>query len=215
MNYTLTLVFSLSILIAVVISWIRYKQIDPAYRPFLFLIWLSFANEILSIILAHTVRNNTINNNCFFLLESLLITWQFYKWKVLNKTGLYLLQCLSAIVWIVELGFVYNINTFCSYFIILHSFIIVLLSISTINKVAFAGNTKLLKNPIALICFGFIGYFTFSVLTEAFWVNGLGEGNVFVLHIYWIQHYINLFSNLIYALAILWMPAKPRFILLS
>ena len=214
MSYGLSLVFTFSILIAAVIGGIRFKEIDPAYRPFLILIWVSLINEALSVALAYTIRNNTVNNNVFFLIEAILITWQFKRWKLFNDDNFTyaLLNGILVVAWITEMS-LFGIKTFYSYFIILHSFVIVLLSISMINRLITRENRFLLRQPIFLICTAFIGYFTFAALTETFWQYGLNENKDFRLRIYHILHYINLFSNLIYALAVLWMPTRPKFIL--
>jgi hypothetical protein len=217
MNYQAAIFFSLSIIIAAVLGGIRYQKIDPVYRPFLFLIWLSLINEILSIVLAYTIRNNVVNNNIFTLLQSLLILWQFRNWKSFQRYRRLLMVLIVLVIasWTIEISFVHTINDFTAYSLILHAFMVVLLSISMINVLLLREYRSLLKNPIFLICTGFILYFTMSILTEIFWQYGLNENKDFRLSIYRILQFINLFSNLIYALAVLWMPAKPRFILPS
>ncbi|MEI9912224.1 MAG: hypothetical protein WDO71_22780 [Bacteroidota bacterium] len=102
-----------------------------------------------------------------------------------------------------------------SYFIIVHSIIIVLMSINLINRLLFSVSRSLGRNPVFLICMGMAVYFTYAVLVEAFWVYGLNQSPSFRLGIYEILSYINLFTNLFFGFASLWMPLKPQYIMRS
>ncbi len=48
-----------------------------------------------------------------------------------------------------------------------------------------------------------------------FWLYGLRFSKEFLMNVTTILIYINLFTNLVFALAVLWMPAKHRFSLPS
>lgn len=74
---------------------------------------------------------------------------------------------------------------------------------------------NILKNSIFLICAGFILYYTYKVFVGLFWLYGLNKSMEFTLNIVIIMIYINFITNLIYALAFLWMPTKHRFSLPS
>ena len=80
MTYHTTLIFSLSILIASLIGWVRFRKIDPAYYPFLYCLWIGSLNEIINYILAANHQTNALNNNIYALLESLLLLWLFKNW---------------------------------------------------------------------------------------------------------------------------------------
>lgn len=204
--------FSLSVGIGAIAGRVRYRKIDPVFWPFIYLLWVGFTNELISIGLMYGGYSNFVNNNIFFLLEALLICFQFYRWDILGRRKYLLLQSTFIIFWVAEciLQSIYTMN---SYFIIFHSFIVVLMSIHMINKIVFAENTSLLKHPVFLICMGFIVYFTYSVLVEVFWLYGLTQSKVFRLRIYEVLSYINLLVNLVYAIAILWMPMRQQYIL--
>jgi len=206
-------IFRFSIVIAAVIGWIRIKKIDPAYYPFIYCLWIGALNECISSVIVELGYYSSVNNNIYVLLESLLISWQFRKWGLFQAsrylfTGIITILCLF---WITENFFISKIIYISSYFRIFYSFIIALFSIHTINWLIIRERKSILKNSIFLICIGFVIYFTYKILVEAFWVYGLNNGSNFRQKVYDIMVYINLFSNLIYALAVLWMPAKQRF----
>lgn len=91
--------------------------------------------------------------------------------------------------------------------------LIVLMSINMINRMLVDGKKKLIQNPLFLILIGFIVFFTYKALIEIFWVYGLNASRDFRLEVYRIMAYINLAVNIIYAIAVLWMPRKREFML--
>ena len=217
MVFELNALFSLSIAIGGIIGWIRVKKTDPAFLPFLWLLWSGLLNEIASIAIIKAGYSNAINYNIFSLAEALLITWQFRKWNLFENQRriYYFLQFAFIAGWLAEVFLLHDMRLFNSYFIIAHSALIVLMSINMLNKVMFGEPSFLLYNPIFLICMGMIIYFTYAILVEAFWVYGLNKSKGFRIQIYEILAYINLFTNLVFALATLWIPLKQEYIMRS
>jgi hypothetical protein len=116
--------------------------------------------------------------------------------------------------WALE-NFVFSkIIYFSSYFRIVYSFIVVILSIALINRLIVTERKSLLSNPTFLLCVSFVFYYTLKVMVEAFWVYGINNKN-FSNNVYDISIITNFISNIIYAVAILWMPIKQRFTLPS
>jgi hypothetical protein len=215
MSFTLNAIFSLSIGFSVIIGWIRFRKTEPAFLPFLLLVSFGFLNEIISIGFASRGRANIVNFNVFQLAESLLLGWQFLRWGFFGKREgrYYLLQGFFIVSWMIES--IYLKGEFISYFVILHSFIIVIMSIHTINGIAMKESTSLFRHPVSLICIGLIAYFTYAILVEAFWIAGFSHQREFRLKIYEIMSYINLVTNLVFAFAFLWIPMKPQYIMQS
>ncbi len=216
MTFELNAILSNSIWIGVVICWVRFKKISPAYYPFVFLLTIGAINEIASIIMVKLTNSNAINYNLYSLVEFFLITWQFWRWNQFSKNkALYqLILAVGLTFWITENFVVKNIHSFNSYFVIGASFFIVLMSIHRINQLLYTTDS-LLKNASFIICLCFVFYFTYAVLVEAFWAYGFTESASFVTRIYTILIYTNFIVNLVYAFAALWIPTKPKFILPS
>lgn len=217
MNFELNALFSLSIGIGATIGWIRIRKTDPAFLPFLVFLWLGLVNEITSILLLKSGYSNALNYNIFSLAEALLLTWQFRRWRLFEKqTQLYyLLQSVFITGWVIESFISAKLNLFNSWFIIGHSMIIVVIGVNMLNKVMFSEPSLLFYNPVFLVCMGLIIYFTFAILVETFWLYGLNKSKTFRIHIYEILAYINLFTNLVFALATLCIPLKRQYILQS
>jgi hypothetical protein len=216
MNYYIATIFSFTIVIAAIIGWIRYAKMDPAFYPFLFLVSIATINEVISFIVIQHRQSNALNANIYSLLESILICWQFKKWKFFsrNETLFYILVSLLTAMWLFENFYLSSIFSFDSYFNITYGLMICFMSVRLINQMVLVDKTNLQSNPIFLICFCFSVFYMYSSLIEIYWIWGLGGSKSFRLNIYRIFSYINLFSNLTYAIAMLWIPRKRKFMVL-
>jgi len=215
MNYTIAAIFSFSIFIAAIIGLIRFKGISPVYYPFLYCLWIGATNELLSYILIRMGHSTAINISIYVLAESLLFTWQFKNWGLFKRSKILfpiLLLCL-VLFWSIEVFFIEGSKNTISYFRIFHSFLISIMSLNIINEQLNLEKKNILKNSIFLICIVFVIYFTCDVIVGLFWLYGLHMSRQFQFNLAVIIIYINLFANLIYALAVLWMPLKHRFTL--
>ena len=216
MNYNISAFLSFSVGIAVIISLVRFKQIAPAFRPFLFLLWLGLVNETTSHVLISTNHSNAVNTNIFLLLEALLLLWFFKLQRVFDRNPRlpWILALLYLAAWTYENFWISSLTKFNSYFCVAAAFIAVLCSIHLINRLLLTGSGRLMRNPLFILTIAFIIYYTYSVLVETFWIYGINESKEFRIKVYHILVYINCGTNLIYALAVLWMPAKQKFTLL-
>ncbi len=218
LNFYTSSILSYSLLaIAAIIGLIRFKKTSMVFLPFLLFLWLGLTNEVVSTITGKIIRNTAINNNIYVLLESCLIAWQFQRWGLFKdqKKLFPILLVAFGTVWTVETLIIYKITAVSSYFRIFYSFVVVLMSINMINSLIVNESRSLLKNAAFLICIGFIIFFTYKILVEIFWVYGLNGSKEFRSNVYSILKLINLFCNLIYALAALWVPRKQIFIMPS
>ncbi len=217
MRLTLSEISALSILLAAIVGIVRFRTAEPGFRPFIYLILIGALNEVLSVVLLGAGLHTAVNNNIYVLAEALLILW-FVKraGEVFTRPALFAAIALSFVVfWAVENFFITGIGRISSYFRIYYSFVVVMLSISVVNHALVTARENPLRMPVFLICLGFIVFFTYKILVEAFWVYGLNDSKDFRSNVYTILVYLNLFVNLLFALALLWIPKKREYILLS
>ena len=216
MSFELNAIFSLSIGLSMCIGWVRFYKTDPAFLPFLIYVSLGFANEVTGTVLAYKGYSNVISYNLFGLFESVLLTWQFWRWGLFfeHKRLYYFLQVMYVVGWVAEI-MITSVHSFNSYFVIVHSFVLVMMSISMINRIVLNETTSLFRQPVFIFTLALIIYFTYAILVEAFWIVGFNHKRMFRLRIYEILSYINLLTNLLFALAFVWIPTKPRYILQS
>ncbi len=217
MNFSVLQLLSYLVGIAAILGLVYSKRIDRAFFPFIFFLWAGFLNEIVSGICISLYRTNAINSNIYILISSLLVLWQFSNWglfKSNNRVFLFLILLFIS-CWVIDSFFIGHISRFNPYYRIFYSFSVVLMSIQMINRLFSTQKKQLIRNSVFLICICFIVFFTYKALVEIFWVYGLNASRDFRVEVYRIMTYINLTANLLYAIAVLWIPRKQESLLLS
>jgi hypothetical protein len=212
-SYTVTVILAFSIFIAGIIAILRFTQIQDTYRPFIYLIWVGCVTELLSVYFAYRYHNNLAIQTIYTLLESLLLLWFFYKLGIFKKQKkfIYLLIVVFVISWFIDNFWSGAFGSrYSFYFDMIYALFIVLLSIRAINNLLFI-EKELLKNPTFLICMGLIIFFTYQIIQRMFGLYGLKESYEFRSNIQHILQVINCLTNLVYALAIIWMKKRRPF----
>lgn len=213
-GFQLNILMNHSILLAAIIGMIRFKYISSDYYPFIFMIWLGFFNETLSLLFIYTRQSNTVNSNLYVYLEYLLILWQFYRWNSFNRKYFYLLIIGGLAIWLTDNFVLHAITRNNSMFRVVASFVLVYLSIDQINKIIIFERSVLRYNAEFLICIIFLIYFVFKSFIEAFNMFEMVLSKELLNTLWMILGIVNFIANLLYALASLWIPTKQKFILL-
>jgi len=217
LSYELVVAFSYTIAIAATIGLIRFRKIIPAYRPFIYILTLSLVSEIIHTLMTIYFKTNAFSANIYVLLECYLWIWQFNRWSAFrNKQWqLWLLVSSLSAVWIVEHLWMQKFWSFSSIFRISYAFVLVFLCIDQLNKMIVNERKNLLKSSLFLICMGIVFFYSYKIIVEAFYLFELTLSQAFHIYLYLILIFMNLFVNLIFALAALWIPTRQKFILPS
>jgi hypothetical protein len=216
MDAPLYFILSLSIVIAVLIGIIRFKKIDSSYYPFIYDITIVFIIEIAVYYLMQAGHPNILvaSVNVFSLIDFCLFTWLFHNWRLFNHNRTTFISILSGffVAWFLTTFFIGGITTPNLYFRILYSFTLIFFSVSSFNKLVVHDRTAIFRNPKFWICFGIVIFYTFFIIVCVAKISlfrhqvsgefrkGLQEINV----------YSNLLVNLLYAVAVLWIPRKKN-----
>jgi hypothetical protein len=217
MNHIQVVLFSSTILLAAVIAVIKFKNIDRSFYPFLMLTWVASLNEIISLVVSMLGYSTTLNNNIYILAEALLILWQFKEWNLFcsYRNSYRLINSILILVWILEDYNITALGKLTMHFRLLYSLLIVIMSIHLNTRLVFIYKKNLVTSPVFLICSGFTVFFTYKILIEVFWMYGLKSSVNFRNNVYIILIWINGLINILYSVALLCIPAKPRYIELS
>jgi len=212
-NYTLSIFLNHSIILAAILSLIRYNLIKRSYYPFIFLIWLGLVNESISLLLAYSTGNNALNSNVFVVLEYFTILYQFYKWNAGDGGRKYfVLACLGVMIWITDNFIINAITQNNSLFRACSSFIIVFLTVRQLSKIIVFRRGILLKNAMFIICITFLFYFSCKAFVESLNAFHLGLSRGVLWNLWVMLYFVNFISNLLYAIAVLCIPMKHKFI---
>jgi hypothetical protein len=212
--------YGFSLLAAGIIALVRFKSISPFYTPFIICVWIGCVNEILCYVLVQNDLRTAINNNIYVLSEALLFLLFFRNTGIFKKrTGLY--RALFAgiiLLWVWENGIAGKITGISSWFRIAASLLIVLMGMTVMHKIITGADgpvemegRHLYRNPVFLVCLGSVVFFTYKLLVEIFWLQGLNNSPVFRQHIYGILVYVNLIVNIVYAISLLWTLQKQKY----
>jgi hypothetical protein len=200
------------VIIPLAIGLIRFNKTVASFQPFLLLLSLAFLSETISFICIRVLHtSNAVPLNLYGLAESMVIIYQFFVWGTLKRKRLLFIGLLSgfATIWVTENIIFNKIETFSPYFRVTYAFIAVLLSINEINYLIVKDNKSLIRNARFLVCLGFIIIFIYQIIYEASLF--VGSDTVLSLRVIFMFNYINAFVNLIYAIAVLFIPVKPSY----
>lgn len=204
-----------SIFIPGILAILKFHNIRNIYRPFIYLIWIGCANEVISIYCAFRFHNNIANNIIYNFTESLFLLWFFKGLDIFygKKHFLNFLIILFVGVWFTESCIANPFGSqYTSYFDSIYAFCVVMFSIDVINRVLLT-ETDILRNPIFLICVTLIVFFSFQIVERMFWVYGLKNTVDFRRGVQNIMIVVNFLSNFIFGISVLWMQKRRAFTL--
>ncbi len=205
-----------AVILPFIIGLIRFRRIDKGYQPFFIMLAVGVLSELIDrfvIKIAHA--SNAVPSNIYSLLEWLLIAWQFHVWGFLRtrQKVFYIVLLVPALIWAWENLLLGHIREFPPYYRFFYCFLIVLLSVNKINFMITHDNRNLLRHPDFLICIAFIIYFIYRIIYEwAYQVSLFGKTDITVTIIF-LFAYINALTNIIFAIALLMIPAPEKFTL--
>ena len=201
-----------SMIIACVIGMARFGGILPAYRPFLFFIWIAVANDLLSYLVINSQNNNVINSNFYVLVEYGLLLMTFYRLNGSKAIKMYSSLFFSgACVWALDNLLLHSLDRINSIFRVTYSVVILLLSIRQLSGLIMSEKRSLARNAVLLMSISFMFYFSFKAFFETFYILQAPFSSSFYFNLFVIFWVINLFTNLTYAITILWIPRKQEF----
>jgi len=205
---------SYSICIAAVIGLFRFKKIIKPYQPFFFFVWVALLCEIISSVRITHNENNVAVTNVYVWVESVILLWLFKNWAVESRSkNYYILIALVSIAWICDNLIFHSVTRLNSVFRVIYSFVLVFLSIDQINKLMVEERKNILLNARFLICLTFVIFYTYKAAFEVFYIVQLPLSEYFYKSLWLIMVYVNLFANLLYAIAALWIPTRQKFTL--
>lgn len=217
MDDTLRFLFSLSIGFAVIIGIVRFRRIDSSYYPFIFNAIVALVVEILNKILTetgHTVAFIFVLN-VFSYIDFFLFLWLFHNWGLFSrkKSIFIIIASIFFLIWLLEGVLVTGFVKLNLYFFMLYAFALIFFSVNTFNKVVVHERSSIFRNPKFWICLGIIIFYPFFILTVTTGIS-LFKNNVsvqFRRDLQAISVFSNLLVNLLYAVAVIWIPRKKNF----
>ncbi len=195
------------------VSVIRLRYIGTGYYPFVIMIWLGFLNETLSLFRIYHLSNNAVNSNIYVLIEYGLLLYQFHKWKRLNTAAMKVIFLIGLSIWILDNCVLNSLWTNNSFFRCLYSAVIVLLSISKLNRILIFEHGTIWRNAQFIICIAFILFYGIKSFVEAFNAFHVGVPRGVLWNMWIILYFVNAAANVLYAVAISCIRPKQEYTL--
>lgn len=209
MNYFMFATISaFSIALPCATGLIRCKHIDRRYTPFLLVLLIGLVNESLSLLLIRLHNNNLINSNIYTLIEYLLYLWFFKLLSSLNGRISATLFIFGFFVWCLDNFILHSLMNSNSIFRIIASLIIVWLSIDKLTRLTLNGFNDRFKKTDLLLCFSFLAYFTFRGFIHVVKFFSIGQTTGFYIDLWVMLCLLNLLVNILFFIAILWIPKR-------
>lgn len=162
-----------------------------------------------------TPAQKNIAANCYIFLEYGLLLWQLHKWGIPAKRQMLLVfLCTGFIFWGYSSLCIFDFGERNTVFRIVYSFILVLLSIEIINKLAFERHS-LIRDHRFLIALALIFFYTYNIIIETFCISVSLFSAQFLKSVFSIKTYLNFSINILYFIALLCIPTKKKFSILS
>ncbi|OQP49850.1 hypothetical protein [Niastella populi] len=217
MDATVRFILSLSIGFAVIIGIVRFRRIDPSYYPFIYRVTVVLVVEILNRILTVTGHPDAfiLVLNMFSFVDFFLFLWLFHNWGLFNRkrSTSITIAGIFFVIWLLENILLTGFIKHNMYFFILYAFALIFFSVNTFNKMVVHERSSIFRNPKFWICLGIIIFYSFFIVVVStslsMFVQSMSKA--FRRELQSISVYSNLLVNLLYAVAILWIPRKKNF----
>jgi hypothetical protein len=215
MNFWMHVIMSASVLPAAVAAGLRYKKVGGPYLPFFLLLWLGIIHEAIKLVIVLHRAGHSLLTNVFVLLQALLLTWQFRNWGLFayHRRLFPVLLAGFIIIWAGTTFWGLHPFGFNSLFIFFSSIALAVMAIAMQSQQIVWNGGALYRNPMFLISLGVVLYFAAEALSEIFWLYSLTTTPAFQQWFADVRSWVNLGTNFIFLIAILWMSRKRQYVL--
>ena len=207
-----SIVFRLAIGIAAVMALIRYRRSDPCFYPFFIFLWIGLIHVLGNGMLMICGYFTSWNDNVLYLFSVVVGIWQFWEWGLWKERSGYFLWLLTflGLFWLVETCLRLEGSEVNSYFLIVSSLCLVLMSVRWIAGRLYTEYEYLHRDPVFMICFGFIIHFSVFILVESSWISRMNEEPGFRRIIYNVMAWVHIVTGILFAMAVRWVPVRKE-----
>jgi hypothetical protein len=220
MNHTAEFLMSMSIIFPSIIAIVRWKKMDSSFYPFVYNLLVTLLVEIL-IGFQRSYIITTKITNVFSLVDFCLFAWLFHNWGLFNynKKRFYVILGSFFLIWIYITFFFSGFSNINNLFLLIYSFALIFFSVTTFNKIVVQQRINIFVNARFWICIGIIIFYSFFIVTRATDLsttsikdisNALNNKSSFKDDLQKINAYSNILVNLLYAVAVIWIPRQKN-----
>lgn len=192
---------------------------QPGFRPLIWYLVVSMANETISSLTAFLLHNTDFRipfTNSYLLIYPMLLVAQFRNFKLfVGKNLLYYgVQTLLVVGWILLLFVLGGMKQTGNWFRITNYIVLVLLALSNINRIFSRNTTDLLHNTNFVFTAACLIHYIPRFIVDVFYMWGLDKDISFIIQVYVILIASNTTFYIILAYGLLWTDRKQPYLLL-
>jgi hypothetical protein len=216
-----------SALIPFITGLIRFKKMDPAYHSLIYIFGAATVAECIRFILVYNfythhqeeIYRSYIGYNLYVLAIGLLYTHLFFKWGIFKEyVWIYRLMLAAlSLVWVwdhfIFKGFQIHAQTIV--YRLFYAFFLCLYAIQQINRLLVIERGNLLVNASFLVCFCILFFFLPYIISEGIFLFNPKVSLQFGKAVFLFRSIAIPINYIIFTIAVLWIPPKKNFILLS
>lgn len=213
-NKEIFFLLSLSISFPLIAGLFTVKRMDrhkSNILPLVICLGLGFIVEMIDFQIGNSKVFNEIING-YILLETLLLLIQYSIWNNTFKAKeFWIIGLFTCGVWAAT-SYIIGLENRNAVFSIYYSFLLIVVSINTVNRLFFNPHMAS-KKYIIIISLAFLVYWTYSMFVELIIFNYALFSVPFVVRTFYIESVLNCVTNLIIAYGLLCIPRKPKYLL--
>lgn len=213
-TFHLFILSAFSIALPAIASLFRRKPWYDRYLAFSVLLWIGLLNEILSYVFIRYQRNNHVNANLYSVMECLYVIYFFYKINPVKTRVFWILGLLSLIIWMTDNIILHSLNSDNALFRLMAAFCIIYLAMDRLNQLFLNEEATVYKRTEIGICFTLLIHFMYKSFLTIFNLFPMGISPEFYAGLWLIFSLVNLATNFVYFIIIVWISKPKAFILL-
>jgi hypothetical protein len=211
--FQISIISACSILLPLIASMLRFKLLYQRYFPLVLLLWIGFFNELISYTSIRMYGSNLANANLYTLIEFILLLWFFHRLNAGNSIKLIVAVFLGISAWVIENLILYHFWNDNLVFRLISFLSVVFLSIDKINQLLFNSTQTPYKKIDLLFALSIFISFAYQSYIMIFALFSIHLPPEFYVKLWWILSILNILTNFVYMIAILWIPKQLKYTL--
>ncbi len=207
--------YSYLIVIPALIAFVRFKIMDKAFRPLAYNLWIGVITEITATLFRKIYHNNLYVYNIFNLLDFVTFYWLFNNWGAFDKYHNWVKKIMFpmfSIIWVLDNIVLHGLGENNIIFVTTYSLFLALIGIGQLGTLYTRNNRQLFTNPFFCITVAVIFYYLFSMFISLFNSPIFNPGKQLWKWNTLIYVIINIFTNIMFAISLLWTKKKVKYI---
>ncbi len=212
-TFHLLTISAFSIALPAVASLFRARLWYTRYLAFSILLWIGLLNEGLSYVLILDKGSNLCNGNLYSGIEFFFLLYLFSKISMLKVRLYWILGIILLAVWIFDNLIWHSLNNENALFRLLSGYCVLYMGVDRGNQLVLMEHSPQYKQIELWLCVSLVIHFMYKSFLSIFNLFPLGISPEFYAKLWLIFSVVNLVTNILYFITIIWIPKRKDYTL--